>query len=370
MAHKLKVDKPFLISALMLMVLGFFIFSSASLGLLARNSASYSSVAFSQTVLGLFLGIIALITFSKLDHKYWRKYAFYVLFLAIILNILVFVPGLGYEHGGAKRWISVAGMSLQPVEFLKLAFIIYFSAWAAGAKERIKTFRHGLMPLLILFAISAALLLSQPDTGSLVLIGLAGTAIFISAGGRWRHILTLGLIAILCLVLLSFARPYVKDRIMTFVDPQRDPQGSSYQVRQSLIAIGSGGAFGRGFGQSLQKVTFLPEPVGDSIFAVAAEEFGFLGAVIILLLFVFFATRGLKIASRVPDSFGRLLIIGIVIMIISQAFVNIGAMLGVVPLSGITLPFVSHGGTSLLVTLAEVGIILSISRTQKTKKTN
>jgi cell division protein FtsW len=170
------------------------------------------------------------------------------------------------------------------------------------------------------------------------------------------------------ITVLAFMRPYVMQRITTFMHPEKNAQGSGYQIQQSLIAIGSGGLLGRGFGQSIQKFNFLPEPIGDSIFAVQAEEFGFIGSVTLILLYVFFATRGLKIASRVSDPFGRLMVVGIVIMIAAQAFVNIGAMLGVLPLSGITLPFVSHGGTSLFITLLEVGIILSISKTQSTQK--
>ncbi len=221
------------------------------------------------------------------------------------------------------------------------------------------------MPLLLLFGITAGLLLLQPDTDNFLMIVIAGLSIFLASGGKWRYIFFLILAGTLVLGGLILTRPYVRERIDTFIHPELNSQGSGYQIQQSLIAIGSGGITGRGFGQSVQKFNFLPEPIGDSIFAVAAEEFGFIGSVTLIFLFVFFATRGLKIASRVPDLFGRLLIIGIVIMITSQAFVNIGAMLGVLPLSGITLPFVSHGGTSLFITLLEVGIILSISKTQK-----
>jgi cell division protein FtsW len=197
---------------------------------------------------------------------------------------------------------------------------------------------------------------------------MAGLAIFVSAGGKWRYVGLMVLAGIIGIAFLAYTRPYLRERIQTFITPYANPQGSSYQIQQSLIAIGSGGLFGRGFGQSVQKFNFLPEPIGDSIFAVAAEEFGFVGAVILITVFVFFATRGLKIASRVSDPFGRLVVVGIVIMIISQAFVNIGAMLGVIPLSGITLPFVSHGGSSLFITLLEVGIILSISKSQSYKR--
>ncbi|KND48958.1 MAG: cell division protein FtsW [Parcubacteria bacterium C7867-005] len=366
---KWKVDKPFLFSIIILMIAGFFIFSSASLGILAKSSDKYSSIAFSQTVLGLFLGSVAMLVVSKIDHKIWKTYAFYLLFLAIALNILVLIPQLGFEHNGARRWFYIWGFSFQPSEILKLGFIIYFAAWVSSVKSKMETFKFGLLPLIILFVISGILLLLQPDTDTFMMIICSGLAIFLAGGGKWRHLSLLILSGIIGIILLALTRPYVMERISTFLKPGDNARGSSYQIQQSLIAIGSGGLFGRGFGQSVQKFNFLPEPIGDSIFAVQAEEFGFVGATTLIVLFVFFATRGLKIASRVPDQFGRLLVVGIVIMIVCQAFVNIGAMLGVIPLSGITLPFVSHGGTSLFITLLEVGIVLSISKTQVTQRT-
>ena len=362
MAGGRKVDKSFLLISIILIVVGFFIFSSASLALLAKESSNYSSIAFSQTVFGLFAGTVVMIIVSRLDSQIWKKSAFWLLLIAIIINILVLVPGIGFEHAGARRWIKLGAVSFQTSEMLKLAFIIYFAAWVAGVKEKMKTFYWGFLPLLVLFAISAVLLLKQPDTDNLILIIIAGVAMFIAAGGKWRYVFSILLAVIIGLALLAYARPYVMQRITTFLNPQTDIQGASYQVQQSLIAVGSGGLFGRGFGQSVQKFTYLPEPVGDSIFAVAAEEFGFVGSVFLLIMFVLFATRGIKIASETSGIFGRLTVVGIVIMITSQAFVNIGAMLGVIPLSGITLPFVSHGGTSLFFTLLEVGIVLSISR--------
>ncbi len=364
MAGGRKVDKSFLLISIILIVVGFFIFSSASLALLAKESSNYSSIAFSQTVFGLFAGTVVMIIVSRLDSQIWKKSAFWLLLIAIILNVLVLVPGIGFEHAGARRWIKLGAISFQTSEMLKLAFIIYFAAWVAGVKEKMKTFYWGFLPLLVLFAISAILLLKQPDTDNLILIIIAGVAMFIAAGGKWRYVFSILLAAVIGLALLAYMRPYVMQRITTFINPQTDIQGASYQVQQSLIAVGSGGLFGRGFGQSVQKFTYLPEPVGDSIFAVAAEEFGFVGSVFLLIMFVLFATRGIKIASETSGVFGRLTVVGIVIMITSQAFVNIGAMLGVIPLSGITLPFVSHGGTSLFFTLLEVGIILSISRTR------
>lgn len=365
MAKGLKVDKPFLIITSILIVVGFFIFSSASLGLLAKESSNYSSVAFSQTILGLCLGTVAMVIATKLDSKLWKDTAFWILLAAIALNIAVLFPSIGFAHGGARRWIELGGFSFQPSEFLKFAFIIYFAAWAAGAKDKMHTFMWGFLPLLILLGVCGGLLLLQPDTDTFMIIAVTGMAMFIAAGGRWRYVLMCIVAGIIGLALLAYTRPYVMQRIQTFINPTADALGASYQIQQSLIAIGSGGLFGKGFGQSVQKFTYLPEPVGDSIFAVAAEEFGFVGSVVLLAIFLLFATRGLKIASKVPSVFGRLTVTGIVIMIVAQAFVNIAAMLGVLPLSGITLPFVSHGGTSLFVTLFEVGVVLAISKTQK-----
>ncbi len=365
MFSKWKIDKVFLFWTVALMVAGFFIFSSASLGLLARSGSQYSSVIFSQTILGLLLGTIAMMVTSRLDYKIWKKTAFWFLAVAIILNILVLFPQIGYEHNGARRWFRFWEISVQPSEILKLAFVIYFSAWAASMKEKMETLKYGFLPLMALFLILGALLLKQPDTDNFLMIVVSGVVIFFTAGGRWKYILIIILTAIFAVGALAFMRPYVMQRIITFWNPSANAQSSGYQIQQSLIAIGSGGMFGRGFGQSIQKFNFLPEPIGDSIFAVEAEEFGFVGASLLVLLYVFFALRGLKIASKVPDPFARLVVVGIVIMIVAQAFVNIGAMLGVLPLSGITLPFVSHGGTSLFITLLEVGIILSISKTQK-----
>lgn len=359
------VDRTFLVITVILIVAGFFIFSSASLGLLAKEGANYSSITFSQTVLGLFLGSLAMILASRLDYKLFRSLAFWIFLAAIVLNILVLIPSIGFEHGGARRWIMLGGVSFQPSELLKLGFVLYFAGWLAGAKEKVKDARWGLVPMVALLGICGGLLLQQPDTDTFLIIVITGLAMYIAAGGQWRWVLMLLVIGAIGLAMLAFTRPYVMKRIQTFLNPTADALGSSYQIQQSLIAIGSGEMFGRGFGQSVQKFTYLPEPIGDSIFAVAAEEFGFVGSVLILAIFLLFATRGLKIASRVPNGFGRLAIVGLVIMIIAQAFVNIGAMLGVLPLSGITLPFVSHGGTSLFISLFEVGVILSISRTQK-----
>lgn len=362
---KIKVDIPFLISIAILVISGYLIFTSASFGLLSKQPVKYANVAFNQTFYGLILGVIACIVASQINYKIYRKYSIYIFFISIVLTLLVFVPGIGLEHGGAKRWVDFRFLSFQPSEFLKIGFIVFLAAWMARVKDKAETFKYGFMPFLILIGIVGGVLLLQPDTDTFFIIALAGFAIFLSSGGRWRYIFISAIIGAILLMGIAYSRPYVMNRINTFMSPSSNALGSGYQIQQSLIAVGSGGMFGRGFGQSIQKFNVLPEPIGDSIFAVACEEFGFLGGVSIILFYIFFAFRGLKIAVRIQDSFGRLVVVGIVIMIVSQAFVNIGAMVGILPLSGITLPFISHGGTALFMTLLEVGIILNISKNQK-----
>lgn len=362
------VDKPLLISLVVLVVVGLFIFSSASLGLLAREGSRYSNVTFSQTVFGLCLGSIAAFITARIPYREWRKYSFYMFVFACIATALVFVPGIGMEHGGAKRWIHIGSFTFQTSELLKIAFIIYLAAWLSSVKQRAHTFRHGTMPFLVLAGIAGAILLTQPDTDTYAVIFGTGLAMLIAAGGSWKHALTIVLIGLVGFVVIAYQRPYLQERVMTFINPTHDSLGSSYQIQQSFIAIGSGQLFGRGFGQSIQKFNFLPEPIGDSIFAVMAEEFGFVGSVTLIGIYLFFAFRGFKVALHAPDTFGGLVALGIVILILSQSFINMGAMLGLLPLSGIPLLFVSHGGTALMMTLAEAGILLNISRSTHGKK--
>jgi cell division protein FtsW len=359
------VDRTLLIIILTLVTIGFFIFSSASLGLLAREGARFSSVAFSQVVFGIIGGGIGMFLTSQLYYRNYRKYAFYIFLFTCVLTLAVFIPGVGISHGGATRWIGIAGFSLQPAELLKIGFIIYMATWLSGVQKQIHTFRHGTVPFIGIVIIIGVVLLIQPDTDTFLLMGIAGVAMFITAGGSWRDVGLMFLSGIILLAILAFSRPYIMDRFTTFLDPMDDPQGKSYQIQQSLIAIGSGGFAGRGFGQSIQKFEYLPEPIGDSIFAVYSEEFGLLGSVFLIVLFSFFTFRGYRIASHAKDLFGMLLVVGFMTLIVIQAFLNIAAMLSLAPLMGLPLPFVSHGGTALLTTLVAVGIVLNVSKYQK-----
>jgi cell division protein FtsW len=299
---------------------------------------------------------------SRTKYHLWGRYAFWIFVASIVLSLLLFVPQFALEHGGARRWLDVGFTTFQPSEVLKFGVVVYLAAWLSFFYRRVRNPYFGMASLFVLAALTSLLLLSQRDTGTLMITMMAVMAVYVAASGRWAHVGVMVIAGILLVGMLAFARPYIRERILVVMDPARDIQGSGYQLNQSLIAIGSGEWTGRGYGQSIQKFRHLPEAHGDSIFAVAGEELGFLGSSVLVLLFVAFGLRGLHIAARAPDRFGGLLATGIVILILAQAFVNMAAMLGLIPLTGVPLPFVSHGGSALLVVMTEVGILMNISR--------
>lgn len=361
---KARMDRQLLISTLLLVSAGFLIFLSASLGLLSRDSVQFGSIAFRQIFFGLVPGLCALFLASRVHFLYWRKISFWIFVLAIFLNIIILIPwiGLGFSHGGATRWIHLGPLTFQVSEVLKIASVLYFAAWLSSVRERVSTFKEGFLPLLVIIVIVSMLLLAQPDHDTLAVIIVSLTAMYLVAGGKWRWVIALGVTGILGLGLVYMTSDYIASRINTFINPSRNAQGSSYQIQQSLIAVGSGGLTGRGFGQSIQKFNYLPEPVGDSIFAVAAEEFGLLGSMGVILLFVFFTLRAFVVSARANHPFGSFVVVGIATFMICQAFINIGSMIGILPIAGIPLPFVSQGGTALLFALGQAGILLNISR--------
>ncbi len=363
MSHKIsKVDKVFLTSVILLLIYGLAIFLSASLGILAKDQAQFNSVAFKQIFLGITLGLLACFIFSKINYKVFKKYPLYFFLFSIILTGLVFVPGLGMTLNGATRWLNIFGFSFQPTTILSFCFIVFWASWLAHYKDKLAEVKYSLLPISIIFVIIGGIFLMQPDTDSFFVLAITGTIMLWIAGGKSKHIIYLFLLGVVLISVLALARPYVMSRIMTFINPAENAQTSSYQVQQSYIAIGSGEMFGRGWGQSIQKYKFLPESISDSIFAVLGEEFGFIGSIVAIGLFLFFAFRGFRISINSPDNFSGLLVAGIVILIIVQSFVNIASMLGLFPFSGIPLIFFSQGGTSMLITLAEIGVILNVSR--------
>ncbi len=355
-------DRTFLISVIVLVFVGFLIFSSASLGLLARNGATFTSVALGQIFLGIIGGFIGLLFATRIHYRIYRRYAPYIFLISLGITLLVFVPGIGFSYGGATRWINIGFTTFQPAELLKLGFVIYLASFLSSLKEKLYSWKQGILPFVGLLSLPSIILLLQPDTGTVLVIFSTALAMFVAAGARVRDIVGLGVLSVGAFAVVASVRPYVMDRLLTFLNPALDPLGSGYQIQQALIAIGSGQMFGRGFGQSVQKFNYLPEPIGDSIFAVFAEEFGFIGVTFLISLFIFFTLRGMRIASRAPDKFGGLIVVGIVILITSQSFINIGSLVGIFPLTGLPLLFVSHGGSALFLALIGVGIILNVSR--------
>ncbi len=366
-ARPKQIDRILLTSVLTLVGGGFFVFSSASLGLLARGGASFSSVAFSQVILGIGGGLFLMFLTSRIHYRIWRRYAFYIFLFAILLSLLVFIPGLGMEHGGASRWISVAGFSFQPSEVLKIAFIIYVATWFSAFRAKKSDLLVTVGPFIATVVIVGGVMLAQKDTDTFLMMAATGVTMFFVHSGHWKAFLISGVAAILLVAVLAMVHPYVKSRITSFINPELDQRGGGYQSIQAQIAVGSGGWMGRGFGQSIQKFEYLPEPIGDSIFAVYAEEFGFVGSLIMIMIFTGFILRGYRLASHAPDSFATLLVTGVVTLIAMQTFLHIAAMIQLAPVLGLPLPFISHGGTAMLVLLGTVGIILNISKYQKKK---
>lgn len=359
-----RVDRLFLTSFLLLLGAGIFIFSSASLGLLLRSSEKFENVLMSQFVFGLGGGTLLLFLTMRIPITFWKKNAFWVFLVGILATALVFIPGLGMEHGGAKRWLDLGVTTLQPSEFLKFGMVVYLSAWFAQFRHRVTSWAFGLYPLLAILGLAGGILLAQPDTGTFLIAAIAGVAIFFVAGATKKHIMILVAGGVLFLGAVAIWKPYVMDRITTLFKLD-DLQGSGYQIAQSLIAVGTGGVWGKGFGQSIQKFNFLPEPIGDSIFAVAGEELGMVGCVILIVLYLLFLITALRVAAKTPDRFSGLFVVGLVILMVVQSFVNIASMLAIGPLTGVPLVFVSHGGTALAFAMAEVGIILNVSRTRR-----
>lgn len=359
----LSIDKVLFGTVCLLVVAGLFILASASMGMMTRaKTAGFPDIILPQIIFGLVFGSILFLVATKINRKILAFFSLPFLIFGLVLAGLVFVPHIGFSHGGATRWIKYGPVFFQPAEILKFALIVYLSALAGSRRFDIRNFKTGFLPFFAVTAMAGSMMVLQKDLGSLGVMLATSVAIFFIAGGRWKHML-LTLVAV-CITFsaMVYFEPYRMNRITVFLNPDHDPQGSGYQLRQSMIAIGSGGIFGKGFGMSLQKFNYLPEPVGDSIFAVFAEEFGFVGSLLLLILFMFLLHRGLYMSSRAPDDFSKLLGSGIVIMIITQSFINISAMVGIFPLTGVPLVFVSKGGTSLMITLAELGVLLNISK--------
>ena len=307
------------------------------------------------------LALFALAAF--VPYRAYKRYAGALFIVSIIFLILVFVPGIGTDYGTfAQSWIDLGVFSFQPAELVKLTFLLYLAAWLEGRAGELKDWQSGLIPFLISLGVISVLMLLQPDVGTLSIIVAIAFMMYFVAGGKVSHLVGLGIFGILAFLISIQLSPYRAARFTTFLHPEFDPLGVGYQINQALLAVGSGGFFGRGYGHSLQKFQYLPEVVGDSIFAIVAEEMGFFLTALFVFLFVAMILRGIRIARESKDGFGKYIVVGVMTWFGVQAFVNIGAIIGLMPLTGVPLPFLSYGGTALTISLVAAGIVLNVSR--------
>lgn len=346
--------------------------------ILASVSAFYSQVKYNTTyyylnhqlLFGLLPGLIFAIFAFKIPLDFLKKIAPIIFLINLILTALVFLPKIGVSAGGATRWLNLGVFSFQPTEFLKLTFILYLASWLNSraqnrdirGKENEKSFVITFGAFLIVIVLISLLLIFQPDISTLGIILIVALIMYFLANTPLWHSILMIFFGIVGLLILIKIAPYRMERILVFLNPETDPMGIGYQIKQSLIAVGSGGIFGRGLGMSQLKYGFLPESISDSIFAIFAEEGGFIGCTILILFFLIFCWRGIKIAKMVNDKFYQLTALGITCWISLQVFINIGSMTGILPLSGTPLPFVSYGGSALVAELIGVGILLNISK--------
>ena len=350
-----KPDYVLILIVGLLILLGVIILVSVSTALSQEKFGTPGFYLFRHLVYGLLPGIILGFLAFKIPLGLMRKWAPVLLLANLFLLILVFVPVVGLSFGGAKSWINLGIVSFQPSEFLKLIFILYLASWLAARTPRLTAF-------LAIIGLISLLLILQPDIGTLGIILIFGILIYFLSGAPLRHILLFGAGGLAGLAALIKFEPYRLNRFLAFLRPDIEPMGLSYQIKQALITVGSGGILGKGLGMSLQKFGFLPQPMADSIFAIFCEEAGFIGALILIILFLMLAWRGFSIAKKTTDKFYRLTALGITSWLTLQAFINIGSMIGLLPITGIPMPFISYGGSALATELVGVGVLLNISK--------
>jgi cell division protein FtsW len=350
--------------ALMVLV-GLVMISSASV-VMSRNVAGVDNFYFFSQLKAAAVGFFLLYIVSRIDYRIWSKYAKYLLIGNIILLIMVFIPHIGFGYGGANRWIKIGPIFLgQPSEFIKLTLILYLSSWFENKGNDIKNLWLGTAPFAALIGVIVFLVMKQPDMGTTSVLAVTAGVIYFVAGASYVHIAGMLSVGVAGLIVLIKTAPYRMARLMIFLNPASDQSGTGYHINQALLAVGSGGLFGVGFGRSIQKFNYLPEAATDSIFAIISEELGLIRASLVIVLFIAFAMRGYKIAKNAPDVFSRLVASGITTWIVAQAFINIMAILSMIPLTGVPLPFISYGGSSLVTLLIATGILLNISRNVK-----
>ncbi len=359
--NKQNIDPVLIMVILILVGLGLvMVLSASSVHALSRYGDSYY---FLKRQFGwAALGLLAMFILSRLDYHIYSRYAKIMLLVAVALLIIVLIPDIGRLVGGSRRWLWIGPLVIQPSEIAKLALVVYMATYIVEKKDRFGSFFNGLLPPLFLLGIVFVLIIEEPDLGTAITI--AGTVILMlfAAGARLSHLGFLAMASMPLLYYFVMGEDYRRERMLAFLDPWQDPMVTGFHIIQSLFALGSGGLFGLGFGQSKQKFFYLPAPSTDFIFAVIGEELGFIGAFLVVALFFILAWRGFVIALNARDLLGTLLATGITTMIILQALINMAVVSGSIPITGISLPFISYGGSSLVIMLSGVGILMNISR--------
>ncbi|OGY36601.1 MAG: cell division protein FtsW [Candidatus Andersenbacteria bacterium RIFCSPHIGHO2_12_FULL_45_11b] len=363
MAHaKGRADGILLVAIFGLVVFGLIMVGSASSVLAEQFRDDPFYFLKHQLLYGFLFGVVAFLIGFYTPYTKLRTVAVPAILMALVLLVLVFVPGLKVVSGGSARWIGVGPITVQPSEIAKLGFILYLAALLERKGSDIKDFKKSVVPFLVITGVISLLIILQPDIGTLFTITVIGATMVFSAGFRLRHLALIGLGGVAAFSILVSTAQYRLARLFVYLHPELDPQGIGYQINQALLAVGTGGLWGLGFGRSRQKYSYLPEPAGDTIFAIMSEELGFIRILILLLTFAVIVYRGYKIAEAAPDTFGRLLATGITSWILIQAFVNMASVLAITPLTGIPLPFISYGGSALITLLFASGVLLNISK--------
>jgi cell division protein FtsW len=351
-----------------LLIIGILMIFSVSASISRDNFGNTYYFFNHQLLFGLIPGLILAFLVFKIRLQFFKRWALILLLINLILTAMVFLPSIGVKAGGAARWLNFGIITLQPSEFLKLTFIIYLSAWLSARGEGVnlknpgKNFNQTFAAFSVLISLITLLLVLQPNVSTLGIIIITGSLIYFFSGTPLWHIFLLILVGSLSLFSFIKIAHYRTSRFLVFLKPETEPMGIGYQITQALIAAGSGGLFGLGLGMSQQKFGFLPETLADSIFAVYSEETGFIGGALLVLLFLVLFWRGFAIGFNAKDKFSQILAFGIALWITIQAFVNMGSMLGLLPLAGVPLPFISYGGSALVSELMGVGILLNISK--------
>ena len=360
--QRVAADHTLLAITMILALVGHVMVFSASAIMAGNGKHQDPGFFLKRQVAWLAVGLVLMHLMSRLDYTLWKKLSIPILAGIVVLLVMVLLPSFGVAGKGARRWLLLGPISVQPGELVKLVAVIYLAAYLSKKAAKIRSFLDGLLPALIVIGLLSGLVLLEPDLGTVVVLGLVTIGMCFLAGARLSHLLTLGLCAIPAMLALVLGSSYRRERLMTFLAPWKDPSDAGFQITQSFLAFGSGGPFGVGLGEGKQKLYFLPEAHTDFVLALVGEELGLIGTASIILLFAIFVWRGVQIAARAREPFGRYLGMGITLLIGVQALVNAAVVTGLLPTKGLTLPFVSYGGSSLVVSLIGVGILLSISR--------